>query len=233
MHTIRMAHPGKNAVSSDLMSWLADEVERAGREPILLTGSGDAFSAGLDLKEVARLDTAAMERFLRTFDRIVARLFDHPAPVVAALNGHAIAGGCVLALCCDWRVATKEPRARIGINEVALGACYPPVTLRVVLHRLAPQHKERIVLGAGLFSSADALAVGLVDELADDVEAAAKARLEALSAHPRATYAHTKALLRRGVTSAGTDDERRFREHEVALWTGEELKQRIAAALQR
>ncbi len=233
MYTIRMAHPGKNAVSSDLMSWLGSELERAGSEPILLTGTADAFCAGLDLKEVARLDLATMERFLRAFDRIVARLFDHPAPVVGALNGHAIAGGCVLALCCDWRVATKEPRTRIGINEVALGACYPPVTVRVVTHRLPAQHRERIVLGAGLVSTADALAIGLVDELADDVEAAARSRLDALSAHPRATYAHTKALLCRGVTSISAEDERRFREQEAPLWVSGEIRARIEAVLKR
>lgn len=233
MHTIRMAHPGKNAVSSELLSWLGGEIEKAGSEPILLTGAGDAFCAGLDLKEVAQLDASGMERFLRAFDRIVARLFDHPAPVVCAINGHAIAGGAVLALCCDWRVATKEPRARIGINEVALGACYPPVTMRVVLQRVAVEHRERIILGAGLVNTADALALGLIDELADDVEAAAKARLEALSAHPRASYAHTKSLLRAGVTAITAGEERRFREHEVPQWIGAELRARIAAVLKR
>lgn len=233
MHTIRMAHPGKNAVSSDLMSWLGSELEKAANAPILLTGTADAFCAGLDLKEVARLDASGMERFLRTFDRIVARLFDHPAPVVGAINGHAIAGGCILALCCDWRVATKEPRTRIGINEVALGACFPPVTLRVVHHRLPPQQRERFALGASLVSTSDALALGIVDELADDVEAAAKAKLDAWSAHPRATYAHTKALLRAGVTSISAADEKRFREQEVPLWVGPELRARIEAVLKR
>lgn len=233
MHTIRMAHPGKNALSTELMTWLEAELARAGDQPILLTGSADAFCAGLDLREIAGLDRGAMERFLRQIDRIAARLFDHPAPVVAAVNGHAIAGGAVLMTCCDWRVATTNPRTRIGVNEVALGACYPPKILRILLHRISAQNRARLLLGAHLHAPADALAVGLVDELADDVDAAAAKRVAELSAHPRAAYAHTKALLRRGVTTLGADDERRFTETELPQWTSDVVRERVQAVLRR
>ena len=233
MQTIRMAHPGKNALSTPLMAWLEGELDRAGREPILLTGTGDAFCAGLDLKEVASLDRTGMERFLRQIDRIAARIFDHPAPVVAAVNGHAIAGGAVLAACCDWRVATSNPKTRIGVNEVALGACYPPKILRILLHRVSAQHRARVLLGAHLYGPDDAVTYALADEVADDCEAAATKRLSELAAHPRAAYAHTKALIRRGVTTLGAEEERRFVEVELGQWTGDELKQRIQSVLKR
>lgn len=233
MYTIRMAHPGKNALSTDLMGWLDGELDRAGSEPILLTGSGDAFCAGLNLKEVASLDAAGIERFVRHIDHIAARLFDHPAPVVAALNGHAIAGGAVLAACCDWRVATSDPKARIGVNEIALGVCFPPAIFRIMAHRISPQHQNGVLLGARLYDSAAALTVGLVDELATDVEAVATQKLTAFAAHPRDAYAHAKALLRAGVTRVSAADEARFRERELPIWTSDAVRQRVLAVLKR
>lgn len=231
MHEIRMQHPAKNALGSDLMGWLETELGRAGSQPILLTGSADAFSAGLNLKEVASLDGQGMERFLARLDAISVRLFHHPAPTVACINGHAIAGGCVLAMCCDWRIARRDPKTRIGVNEVSIGACFPPAILKILVHRLPPQARERVLLGAGLFDVDGALAVGLVDEVADDAEAAAAKRITALAAHPRPTYALTKAALRAGVTNLTPTDERRFREQEVPLWTSHEMKERVAAVL--
>jgi enoyl-CoA hydratase len=233
MHEIRMQHPGKNALGTGLIGWLEEELRRAGDEPLLLTGTGDAFSAGLDLKEVHAADHAAMETMLRRLDALFARLFQHPAPTVACVNGHAIAGGCILMMCCDWRIATDDPKARIGINEVALGACVPPMAAGIVKHRLPPQARERIVLGAGLHAPEAALALGLVDEVVNDPATAALKRLQALAAYPPATYAVTKRSLRSGLTVISAEDEHRFREQEVPIWTSREVKERVAAVLRR
>jgi len=233
MHEIRMQHPGKNALGTDLIGWLDEELDRAGDQPILLTGTGDAFSAGLNLKEVHAADRRAMETMLRSLDMLYWRLYLHPAPTVALVNGHAIAGGCILMLCCDWRIATDEPRARIGINEVAIGAIMPPVTLNIVKRRLPPHTLDKIVFGAGLHAPDVALALGLVDEISSDAPAAAAKRLQTLASYPRASYAATKKGLRAGVTSTTDEDMRRFRETEVPLWISTEMKDRVAAVLNR
>jgi enoyl-CoA hydratase/carnithine racemase len=231
MHVIRMQHPAKNALGSDLMGWLEEELSSAGSQPILLTGTADSFSAGLNLKEVASLDLPGMERFLRRLDELAKRLFHHPAPTVAFVNGHAIAGGCVLATCCDWRVAAFGPKTKMGVNEVAIGACFPPGILRIMSWRLAPNVRDRVMLGAELFDEQRALAMGLIDEIGGEAEA--QARLKMLSAHPRTTYAVTKAALRGEVTVATSADERRFREQEVPIWASSEMKARVAAVLKR
>lgn len=233
MYEIRMQHPAKNALGSDLMGWLEDELKKAREQPILITGNADAFSAGLNLKEVSTLDSAAMERFLRRMDEIAARLYDHPAPTVAVVNGHAIAGGCVLMMCCDWRVAKREAKTKIGVNEVAIGACFPPSIFNILRRRLAPHTHERVMLGAQLFDVDTALALGMIDEIADDAETVGTKRLQSLSAHPRAAYAVTKAALHRDVAVWSAADERRFREHEVPIWTSHEMKERVLAALVR
>jgi enoyl-CoA hydratase len=230
MHVIRMQHPAKNALGNDLMGWLEAEMHTAGDQPILLTGTGDAFSAGLNLKEVASLDRPGMERFLRRMDALSARLFDHPAPTVALVNGHAIAGGCVLAMCCDGRIATPGPK-KIGVNEVAIGASFPPAIFRIMMHRLPAHVRERVMLGAGLFDVEQSLLLGLVDEVGD--EGSAMKRLQALSAHPRATYAVTKGAIRYGVTQPTPADERRFLEHSLPLWISHEMKERVLAVLSK
>ena len=149
MHRIVLSAPGKNALSIAVLEGLRRDVEAAHGEPILLTGAGDAFSAGLNLKELAGLDGAGMRRLLAALDGAVAALFLHPAPTVALVNGHAIAGGCVLALCCDYIVAASDPRMRVGLNETAIGLPFPPAITALARFKLAPGALERVLLGQG------------------------------------------------------------------------------------
>lgn len=229
MHEIRMAHPAKNALGNDLMEWLERELAAAGEEPVLLTGTGDAFSAGLNLVEFAGLEGDAIDAFVRRVDELAMRLYRHPAPVVAAVNGHAIAGGCVLLAACDHGVATTNPRTRIGLNEVALGVCFPPMIRRMLERSLPARHLDELLLGAGLYAPEEALRLGLVDELAEDPEAAARARLERWSAHPAGAYARTKEALHE--VELTPEDVRLFEEVELPIWRSEEVRRRVLAAL--
>lgn len=225
--------PGKNALSTAVMSKALADVRAAGDRPVLLTGAGDAFSAGLNLKELATLDLAGMDRYLGLLRDLVRALYLHPAPTVALVNGHAIAGGSVLALTCDLRVARSEPSIRIGLNETALGLEFPPGVLRLVRARVAPQALDVVVLGAGLHPPDEAARLGLVDEVAADPEGVAAARVAALAAHPRSTYASAKRALREGVLDESEAEIRRFREELLPLWASDAVKARIAAALGR
>ena len=95
MHEVILEGPGKNALGSALMRKLLDALQHAAGEPVLLRGAGDAFCAGLNLKEMAGLDAAGMQRFLALLEDMVRMLYEYPGPTVAAVNGHAVAGGCV------------------------------------------------------------------------------------------------------------------------------------------
>lgn len=229
-----MAGPGKNALGTEMMEWIIRRLDEAGGRPVLLAGSDGAFSAGLNLREVASLDDEGMLRFLRLLERCMCALYLYPGPTVAHVGGHAIAGGSVLALCCDRRVAAASPKIKIGLNEVALGLRFPPRIFAIVRRRVPPQALEEVVLGAGLFDPAAAARLGLVDEVADDAGAVARARLEALAALPADAYALTKRDLRG--TEAGLcadDDEERALREAVPRWTSPALKQKIAALLAR
>lgn len=230
---ITLDGPGKNALSSVILERLeADLIAAAGR-PVLLSGAGGAFSAGLDLREVMRLTPPEMAAFLQLLERVCARLHDHAAPVVAAVNGHAIAGGAVIAACCDHKVGGLDPKARIGLNEVALGLRFPPGILRILQARLPAQHHGALLLGAALHPPEQALRLGLLDELAEDPVAIGAARLSALAAHPTAAFAATKAALRAGVTSERPGEAEAFAAEVVPVWTSEALRERLAAVLRR
>src|SRR4051812_44889060 len=91
MKNIVLSGAGKNALSIALMQRALHELREAQGEPVFLTGDGDAFSAGLNLKELSTLDVDGMSTFLHTLEELVKALYEHPAPVVAYVNGHAIA----------------------------------------------------------------------------------------------------------------------------------------------
>lgn len=233
MIELTMTAPGKNALSTALMTDVLARVGAANGEPLLVTGAGDAFSAGLNLKEVAELDLEGMRHFLELLEAMVEALYEYPGPTVAAVNGHAIAGGCVVALCCDLRVATRAPQTRIGLNEVALGVQFPPKVLAMVRRRVPPRSLERVVLEAGLHDPETSIMLGLVDELADDCVAVARTRLERLAAHPRAGYVATKLALRGGALALTPAQDRAFHDELVPSWVAPDAKERMRAVFAR
>ena len=228
-----LSAPGRNALSRAHMERLVGELRAAGGRPLLVVGAEGAFSAGLNLKEVAGLDQPAMRSFLLLLDDLIDALYEYPGPTVACVNGHAIAGGCVIALCCDWRVAAEQPTNRIGLNEVALGLEFPPKILALVRDRVPRRHIERVVLEAGLYDPHTARELGLVDEVAADPLPSAQAALGRLAAVPRETYAATKRSLRAGVLALSDAQRRAFDEQIVPAWCGPATMARITAALRR
>jgi enoyl-CoA hydratase len=229
MIEIHLRGPGKNAMSSAVMRGLQDQLAAAGGAPVLLTGDGDAFSAGLDLVEVSRLDAPAMLAFLELLEATIAALYHYPGPLVGYINGHAIAGGCVVALCCDLRVVAAAPAIKFGLNEVALGLQFPRGILDLARRRVAPQFLEEVILAGRLYAPHDAVRVGLADELGD--LAVARARLAELAAHPAGTYARNKAWLRAGLLDEAPEARRAYLEQALPAWTAPALHARLQAFL--
>jgi enoyl-CoA hydratase len=229
MRRIVLSAPGKNALSIDVLEGVRRDVAAAGGEPFLLTGAGDVFCAGLNLKELASLDGAGMRRLLAALDGAIEAIFLHPAPTVALVNGHAIAGGAVLAMCCDLAVVGADARTRIGLNETAIGLPFPPMVTALARHRLPSGALERVLLGGALHAPEEARALGLVDVVAADPAAAADAALARLAAHPRPAYALNKRQLRGAALE--TPGAARVFEEILPMWDSDETRSRAAAAL--
>jgi len=231
MVEILIEGPGKNALGSALIDSLSAQMDAAGGAPLLFTGAGDAFSAGLNLKEVGGLEADGMNVFLDRLENFIRKIWLYPGPTVAAVNGHAIAGGCIVAMACDVAIATANPKARIGLNEVALGLRFPPGILRFVKARLSTGQLSEVVLGAGLHAPSDAVRLGLVHRTGEDPLAEARAVLTGLAKHPAAAYAATKNDLREGSMDTTAAERDAFIDDVVPFWTSPELKAMIRSLL--
>ncbi|MBK7580274.1 MAG: enoyl-CoA hydratase/isomerase family protein [Myxococcales bacterium] len=233
MKELILSAPGKNAINSELMRQVLAELRDADGDALLVTGAGDAFSAGLNLKEVLSMDARAMRTFLALLEEVTVALWEYPGPTVALVNGHAIAGGCILAMTCDHRVVTDGPKLRVGLNEVALGLRFPPRVMKLVKARVPSRSLERVILGAELFDPMGAQLHGLVDEVAIDASQVAGERLAALALHPRDAYARAKHMLRAGVLSLTAEETAQFETEDLPVWTSDAVRARIRAVLER
>ena len=229
MRELLLKSPAKNALGTDLIDSLRQQMVDAAGEPLLVTGDGDTFSAGLNLKEVAALTHDTVELFVRNLDRLFADLYYYPGPTVALVNGHAIAGGCIMSLCCDYRVCIENPAIKIGINEVAIGVQFPPIARRVVKERVPTKFIHRVMLGGVLVAPAEALHMGLIDEVSADASALARKRLDEFSSSSPKAYAATKIELK-GVRPSEADTDAELRAL-LQTWTSSEVKDGIAARL--
>jgi enoyl-CoA hydratase/carnithine racemase len=163
---------------------------------------------------------------------MVEALYGYPGPTVACVNGHAIAGGCIVALTCDMRIGLASDTARIGLNEVPLGLRFPPKTWRMVKHRLSPPSLERVVLEGGLYPPMQALRLGLLDEVVAN-EGEALSMAERFASSPRDAYLAAKRALRAGALDVTGDERRRYLDEVLPTWTSGDLKSRIEAKLRK
>lgn len=158
----------RNAISarmiSDLLNAL-DQVESSSARVLIITGSGKAFCAGMDLDELRQIAQQTLQKNLedaRRISKTLYRLYSFPKPVIAAVNGAAIAGGCGIATLCDFTLAV--PEAKFGYSEVKLG--FMPALVAVFLRRqIAEKHARDLLLTGRLIDAAEALRIGLISEV--------------------------------------------------------------------
>jgi enoyl-CoA hydratase len=234
---IRMDDGKANAMNPAFLAELDRALEdcgKSGGRAIVLTGARNIFSAGLDLPLLSGFDRDRMSSLLRSFHDVMLKVFTWPGPVVAAINGHALAGGCVLAMQADARMMARGG-FRFGVTELALGVALPAVAIETFRIQLGGRELARAALEARSYTPEEALAGGLVDELAEPgaVEAAAMDQARELSRLPPEAYARTKAFLRRpAVEAAGRNRDDDLRGW-LDVWFSEPARQLVAAAVQR
>lgn len=156
-----------NALSPELIAALAQAVETApqqGARALVLSGSPGIFSAGLDVPCLLKLDRPSMNAVWRNFYGLMRALACSQIPVAAAITGHAPAGGTVLAILCDWRVAA-EGDSKLGLSEVQVGLPLPRLILSALRRLIGAHHAERLAVTGTLISPEEARIVGLVDEV--------------------------------------------------------------------
>jgi enoyl-CoA hydratase len=197
--TLRLAHGKASALDVELLEALLRELEGLATDvrALVLTGTGSIFSAGVDLFRLTQGGADYVRRFLPLLSRFLRTLFSFPRPVVAAANGHAIAGGCVLVLACDIRLMA-EGAGRIGLPELLVGVPFPAAALEVVRFAVPPDNVQSLLYTGRTLPPQEALAAGLVDEVVAPENLLARAREVAgrLAQVPPQVYRLTKQALR-------------------------------------
>ena len=163
--TLRLNYGKAGALDIELMEALSAALDEAlDARAVVLTGSGDIFSAGVDLPRLVEGGPDYARRFLPVLDEVFEKLFALPRPVVAALNGHAVAGGCMLALACDHRLMVQG-KSRLGIPELRLSVPFPPSAIEVVQYAVGATDVEWLLFSGETLSADAALRSGIVDEV--------------------------------------------------------------------
>lgn len=238
IHELRLARPPVNAINPALCSALGDAIDNAmksGAEGLVLSGGPKVFSAGLDVPFLLGIqdDHQALHDAWNGFFNAARALAASPVPVAAAIAGHAPAGGCVLALCCDWRVMAEGPFT-IGLNETQVGIAIPPGIMQLMQRTVGLRQAEAMLVPGMMVDSERALAIGLVDELAgvDHVLTRAIARLELLLDLPRGPMLETRRLLRADLQQALSPECMQL-ERCLESWRGGDTQQALRAMVAR
>jgi enoyl-CoA hydratase len=198
---------------TELQKQLAQLCADAEVRALVLTGEGRFFSAGLDLHEVFDYPPALAQAFTRTFDDVFTLLFSLELPVVAAINGHAIAGGAVLAATADFRLMS-DGDAKLGLSEIKVGVPFPTSALEPVRFAWAGPHLAELLYRGSSYGPRHALSYRLIDEVVPAAELLERALALAaeLGSRPKVAFASTKRALRRealcrmAAARAGGDD---------------------------
>lgn len=196
VRTLRLAHGKVSAMDVELGEALSAAIADAIDAPVkavIVTGSGSAFSAGVDLFRLINDGPDYARRFIPVLDNFLSAALTFPKPMVAAVNGHAIAGGCILAAACDYRIMT-EGTGRIGIPELAVGVPFPALPLQIMSARLADGPLRDLVFSGRTVQIDEAKTLGLIDEKCPAgmlLDRATEVALK-LASIPAATFALTK-----------------------------------------
>jgi enoyl-CoA hydratase/carnithine racemase len=207
VHEVRMARAPANALDGDLLARLHEALVAApgnGAQAIVLSSAFPNFvSGGMDVPYLLAQDFAGMTATWRRFFAVCRALGGGPVPVVAALPGHAPAGGCVFALCCDYRIMARG-NGRIGLNETQVGLAVPEAIQHLMRRIVGPYRAERLIVAGAMVDVETAANLGLVDELVDGDQLVPRALawLGALLALPRAPMLATRKLARADLNAA-------------------------------
>ncbi len=233
---VTLVRPPMNAMDASLLDELAVLFRELAADlsirAAVITAEGRAFSAGLDLKVVPHLDRAGQRRLIESLNDCFGTLYAWPKPLVAAINGHVIAGGLILALCADRRVVADVP-LQVSLAEVRVGVTYPVSALQIARAELAPAVARRLVLLGETIDAAQAVAQGVFDDCVppDDLLAHAVAAARRHAELPPQAFATTKMELRAAALAQIAAARFGANEPRLAAWLDEEARQATAAAL--
>jgi len=195
---------------------------------VILTGQGKFFSFGFDIPEFLGYSKESFTRYLTKFCNLYTSMFLFPKPLVAALNGHTMAGGCILAIACDYRLMTSG-KAKIALNEITLGSTLPAGCVEMLKYCVGPGNAQKILYSGAMYAPEEARQLGLVDEVSppEALLDAAKRVARDLAQRDSAAFRNVKGLLRGPVAQEMVRKEKDGILEFVDIWYSEETWNRL------
>jgi enoyl-CoA hydratase len=230
---LELTLPRGNAINNRFIEQMHEALDRAHADEVralVLTGTGRTFSGGLDLVEIYEYDRIDLARFVDAFDDLFTRMLAFPKPVVAAITGHAIAGGCILAMTADVRIMAPGPSS-IGLTEAAIGLPFPAGALEIARFAVPPWAWTEWLLEGRRFSPEEARRDGVVHVLSGEGGALGEAvsRATRLAAPKAAAVQAIKTALREPVLARIAALKVESRARFVDAWFSPETRARIGA----
>src|SRR3954451_13128792 len=194
---VTLAYRKVNALDTEFCEALATrfaELRTSDAKAVVLTGQGKAFSGGVQLINWSDGGESYIRQFLPALHQLYETVFFHPKPVVAAINGHAIAGGCILAACADRRIMARDV-GRIGVTELLVGVPFPALAFEILRFAVPARVLAEVTYSGATYPSDAALDSGWVDQIAEPAELMqhALAAAQELAEISPAAFAQTKA----------------------------------------
>jgi enoyl-CoA hydratase len=210
------------------------ECEAASCTAVVVTGRGSIFSAGVDLVRVVEEGPPYLSRFLPMLSDAFEQMFAFPKPLVAAVNGHAIAGGCILACTADWRLMARGG-GRIGLPELLVGVAFPPVPIEIVRFAVSQRFAADLMFNGARLEADAAAAAGFVDAAVDPdaLLGDAMAAAERLAARPAAAFAITKQQWRAPTLERMRQGRRELDRGVEQIWSSPETLETIRGYIER
>jgi enoyl-CoA hydratase/carnithine racemase len=224
--TVLIDRPKVNAINEPLVEEISECFQRLATDPevkaLILTGGGSFFSFGLDIPEFLAYSKDSFTKFLIKFTDLLKYIFLYPKPVVAVLNGHTIAGGCMLALACDYRMMVAE-KAKISLNELTFGSTVFVSGVEMLKLAAGDRKAELILYQGAMYSGEEAKQLGIVDEFVskDNLHDASRRIAQDFAKKDSRAFESVKMLLRKHILEEMNKKDRDSILEFVDIWYSE------------
>ncbi len=227
-------HAINEAVANELRAALDRLRTDSSVRALVLTGHGHFFSFGLDVPELYDYPKERFTDFLTTFTNVYVAIYGYPKPVIAAINGHAIAGGCMLAIACDRRLMA-EGKGKISLNEITFGATVFAGSTEILRALVGQRRAEQIMMQGTMYNAHQAYEIGIVDRISKPDALMSEALNEAheLGERESAVYVSMKRLLRGPVIETIHLRESQSINEFVDIWYSESTRKQLKGIIIR